>query len=93
MMISVIHLLLSRFCSDKGITFRIVMAKDGQKALDLLAQDPEVDLVLMDIMMPILDGYELSADPHEAKVQEFADPGADGQSDERGPGEVFGGRS
>jgi tubulin-specific chaperone A len=47
---------LSKLLSDKGIKVKI--AKDGQKALELLAQDGEVDLVLMDIMMPVLDGYE-----------------------------------
>ena len=47
---------LSKLLSDKGIIVK--MAKDGQKALDLLAQEPEVDLVLMDIMMPVMDGYE-----------------------------------
>jgi CheY-like chemotaxis protein len=46
---------LSKLLSDKGIIVR--MAQNGQKALDLLAQEP-VDLVLMDIMMPVMDGYE-----------------------------------
>jgi CheY-like chemotaxis protein len=47
---------LSKLLSDKGIKVKI--AKDGQKALEVLAQEPAVDLVLMDIMMPVLDGYE-----------------------------------
>jgi CheY-like chemotaxis protein/signal transduction histidine kinase len=47
---------LSKLLSDKGIVVKI--ARDGQKALDLLAHDPAVDLILMDIMMPVLDGYE-----------------------------------
>jgi CheY-like chemotaxis protein len=47
---------LSKLLSDKGIIIRI--AQNGQKALDLLADDPDVDLVLMDIMMPVMDGYE-----------------------------------
>ncbi len=47
---------LSKLLSEKGIAVRI--AQNGQKALDLLAEDPEIDLVLMDIMMPVMDGYE-----------------------------------
>jgi CheY-like chemotaxis protein len=47
---------LSKLLSDKGVITRI--AQDGQKALDLLAEDPAVDLILMDIMMPVMDGYE-----------------------------------
>jgi CheY-like chemotaxis protein/HAMP domain-containing protein len=35
-------------------------AENGQRALELLEQRPDVDLVLMDMMMPLLDGYEAS---------------------------------
>jgi CheY-like chemotaxis protein len=46
---------LSKLLSEKGIVVRI--AANGQKALDLLATE-SVDLILMDIMMPVMDGYE-----------------------------------
>jgi CheY-like chemotaxis protein/signal transduction histidine kinase len=36
----------------------VVPAETGQDALDLLARNPGVDAVLMDIMLPEMDGYE-----------------------------------
>ena len=37
---------------------KVVCAQDGRKALDELAANPAIDLVLMDIMMPEMDGYQ-----------------------------------
>jgi CheY-like chemotaxis protein len=36
----------------------VYVAKNGRGAIDLLEQTPEADLVLMDIMMPEMDGYD-----------------------------------
>jgi CheY-like chemotaxis protein len=36
----------------------VLFAENGKDALELLQADPNVDLVLMDIMMPELDGYQ-----------------------------------
>ncbi|HXH31889.1 MAG TPA: PAS domain S-box protein [Bacteriovoracaceae bacterium] len=47
---------LTSVLEQKGAT--VVAGKNGQEALDKLNQDPQIDLVLMDIMMPEMDGYE-----------------------------------
>ena len=36
----------------------VVKARNGKEALDLFASDSGIDTVLMDVMMPVMDGYE-----------------------------------
>jgi CheY-like chemotaxis protein/signal transduction histidine kinase len=35
-----------------------INASNGQEALDILADNSDIDIVLMDIMMPVMNGYE-----------------------------------
>lgn len=37
--------------------YKIKVAKSGAKAIELIQKDPSIDLVLMDVMMPEMDGY------------------------------------
>ncbi len=47
---------LSSVLEEKG--FKLVHAKNGLESLEKLDENPDMDLVLMDIMMPVMDGYE-----------------------------------
>jgi CheY-like chemotaxis protein len=47
---------LTSVLEQKGAT--VLIGRNGQEALDKLDQDPKIDIVLMDIMMPEMDGYE-----------------------------------
>jgi len=47
---------LATVLEDKDM--EVIVAKDGQKALELLDEHEEIAIVLMDIMMPGMDGYE-----------------------------------
>ncbi|MFL5576777.1 MAG: PleD family two-component system response regulator [Gemmatimonadaceae bacterium] len=41
--------------------FRVSLAYDGREALDVLERDPDVALVLLDLMMPQLSGLDVLA--------------------------------
>jgi len=47
---------LSRALSAKGM--KVLMSKDGAQSLTMLEQNPQVDIILMDYMMPGMDGNE-----------------------------------
>lgn len=42
----------------KGI-YKVKIAKDGDKALQIAAMAPPPDLILLDVMMPGIDGFEV----------------------------------
>lgn len=47
--------------------YEIIEAADGLKAVEALRQDPFIDLCIMDIMMPIMNGIEATK-----KIREFS---------------------
>ncbi|WP_264564982.1 ATP-binding protein [Flavobacterium sp. N3904] len=42
----------------KTKNYKIIRAVNGQEAVDICLNNPNIDLVLMDIKMPIMDGFE-----------------------------------
>ena len=53
-----IRALMVRTLSAKG--YRTVQASDGIEALEALAADPEIEVVVSDIVMPRMNGVELA---------------------------------
>ena len=48
------QMLLEEILSDK---YEYVMAKDGTEAVDILEKNDDIDLVMLDINMPKMDGF------------------------------------
>ena len=63
--IQVVHNILKNFCTTR-------VATNGTRALELAKASPQPDLILLDVMMPGLDGYEvcarLKSDPNTSDI-------------------------
>jgi len=63
-----IHVLMENLKQD----YAVLAATNGEKALEMAAKSPQPDVILMDVMMPGVDGYEacrrLKADPNTQNI-------------------------
>ena len=49
--------LVKDFLSIKG--YKVIEAADGQEALEIFMSDKELSLIILDVMMPRMDGFEV----------------------------------
>jgi len=54
-MVENIHLLIETLKDE----YAMIAATNGDKALELASKDPIPDMILLDIQMPVMDGYEV----------------------------------
>lgn len=48
---------ISHLLEDQGVT--VIAGKNGREGLDKLDVNPDIDMVIVDIMMPVMDGHEV----------------------------------
>lgn len=51
--------------------YQILEAEDGKKALEMIKEDKSIDLVLLDIVMPNMDGYQVLEKMKEQRYLEY----------------------
>ena len=52
------HLFLEILLEDFEFKIKVLHAKNGQEAVEICKNDSDIDIVLMDLKMPVMDGYE-----------------------------------
>lgn len=61
---------LASMLEERG--YRVLRASDGREAIDLLRATPDVRVVVLDLVLPVMDGWrfraEMSADPKLASI-------------------------
>jgi signal transduction histidine kinase len=60
-----IRLALADMLEDEG--FAVMVATNGREALDVLREGPRPDVIVLDLMMPVMDGWEF-------RVEQRSDP-------------------
>lgn len=77
-----IDILIEALSSD----YTVAAARDGAKALAMARREPHPDLILLDVMMPEIDGYQvceqLKADPATAGIPVIFITALDAREDE-----------
>src|SRR4051794_9158246 len=74
--------------------FRVGTAADGREALDVLREGPLPDLIVLDLRMPVMDGWEFLAckrrDPRQAGIPVVVCSGSSERLDRSSFPEVIG---
>lgn len=52
------NFLVLKLLMERKLKARISRAENGEKAVEMVRTSNDIDLVLMDIKMPLIDGYE-----------------------------------
>jgi DNA-binding response OmpR family regulator len=50
------RILIHDFLCSKG--YEVICASDGQEAVDIFEKNPQISLVILDVMMPVMNGWK-----------------------------------